>query len=173
MTPLSSLSIALLLGSTQAEDLTQVISGHYVLNTTIEALDKERKKALKATLNDMNFIYRQVAGGRLEGKPNACSTYTIELTTQDFSVQCDTLPPITLKLDQTPSSYTSAEGDTFVATASINGNIVTLFFEGENVSQLVTYTFSNGLTVLKELQSEYFPTPLRLSIPYKVKPTAP
>ena len=141
--------------------------GVYILTDTKESLVVQKKKALKATLDDLNPLYRFPAARRLEDKPPQCDKYVIESNTSEILLTCDSRPTITLSHNK-QNEYTTTGGNTIKISSQINDtSIVMQLSTGEAGSLVNTFTLNNNnLIVIKTIQSEFFSTPLTMIYNY-------
>lgn len=147
--------------------LATPFEGVYTLADTAESLETQKRAALKATLEDLNPLYRFPASRRLEDKPPQCMKYVIAPNSTGILLTCDSRPTMNL-IHNKQSDYTTKQGNTIRISSQINDTSIVMHIStGEAGSLVNTFTLDNNtLIVKKTIQSEFFSTPLTMIYNY-------
>jgi hypothetical protein len=128
------------------------------------------KSGIENAVEDMSFITRPIARGRLEKSNQAFKTITIKQTGSKIMIQNDGRKPVTSPADGSRAKWTREDGETFTVSQKVSDNKIVQIFYAEDGKKTLTYDFNDDfsqLTLSVVVESPKLSGPLKYSIAYE------
>lgn len=130
------------------------------------------KKGIEVAIDDMNFITKPIARGKLEKSNIPFKKLIFKVSEKTISIQHNDRKPIIT--EGKPVQWTRDDGEKFQVTQVQNGQKLTQTFSSEDGKKVLTYTFTETfkkLTVDVLVTSGKISGPLKYTLHYvTVKP---
>ncbi len=120
------------------------------------------KKGIESAIDDMSFITRPIARGKLEKSNLPFKKLVFQVTSKTVSIQHDERKPIVT--EGKPVQWTRDGGEKFQVTQVQNGEKLTQTFNSEDGKKVLVYTFSESF---KKLNVDVLVTSGKISGPVK------
>ena len=135
--------------------------------------EKIIKKGIEAAIEDMSFITRPIARGRLEDANKPFSQVDIKLTPKKVTINLDKRGGITAPVDGKPVDWTrKSDGKKFKVSQIVKPQLIIQTFFGEDGKKVVKYKFDKdykNMTMEVVLSSPKLSGPLKYSLKYAQK----
>ena len=128
------------------------------------------EKGIEKAIDDMNFITRPIARGKLKKANIAFKTIQIKFTGEKVSIQQGARTTIAAPVDGGKVSWTREDGDKFKVSQKVSETKITQVFQGENGKKTLVYKFNKEFTemwVSVRVDSPKLPEPVRYTLKYK------
>lgn len=145
------------------EDMVWKTSGHKRNLSKIE-------KGIEKGIDDMNFITRPIARGKLKDANIAFKTIKIKFSGEKVSIQHDSRTAVSAPTDGSKVSWKREDGAKFKVTQKVSETKITQVFRGENGKKTLIYKFNKDFTemwVSVRVDSPKLPEPVRYTMKYK------
>ncbi len=137
--------------------------------------EKPQQTALEAsiedTIDDMNFITRPIARGKLKKSNAIFKKITLVVADDTVEIQLDSRKSIRTKSDgKDVTKWKRDDGDEFKITQKRESNHITQTYRGEDGSKTMDYNLSSDhkkLTIIIQVKSDKLPKPLTYTLRYK------
>ena len=140
----------------------------YKAAESVDALRKKIDKGIEGAVEDMSFITRPIARGRLEDSNKIFKTMTFDISGNSIGIKQGDRSMITMK-DGKPTKWTREDGDTFTVTRKKDEHSITQVFKAEDGVKTLTYVFSKDLSKMSvsiELKSPKLGAPMKYTLQY-------
>ncbi len=145
------------------EDMVWKTSGHKKNLSKIE-------KGIEKSIDDMNFITRPIARGKLEDANIAFKKITFKFSGDKVSIQHDGRAIITAPADGTAIKWKRNDGEVFKVTQKVSETKITQTFKGDDGKKTMVYKFNKDFSqmwVSVRIDSSQLPEPVRYTMKYK------
>lgn len=143
----------------------------FVLDGDAKPQQKALEAAIEDTIDDMNFITRPIARGKLQKSNSLFKKITLVLTDDTVEIQLDSRKSIRTKSDgKDVTKWKRDDGDEFKITQKRESNHITQVYKGEDGSKVMDYNLSSDhkkLTIIIQVKSSKLPKPLTYTLRYK------
>ena len=143
----------------------------FTLDCTVASHQKEMDAAIEDTIEDMNFITRPIARGKLQKSNVIFKKVTLGLEPDTVSIQLDARKATKTKSDGTQSvKWKRDDGDEFKVSQKREDNHITQIYKGEDGSKVIDCNLSSDhkkLTMIVQVKSSKLPKPLTYTLRYK------
>lgn len=126
-------------------------------------------KGIEAAIDDMSFLIKPIAKGKLEKTNNASKQIVVKMDGDKLTVRHDNRAPVTSAPDGKPFKWTREDGDVFTVTQKATENTITQVYFSDEGNKTMTYKFApdfKTMTLDVKVDSPKLPAPLRYSITY-------
>lgn len=131
------------------------------------------EKGIEKAIDDMSFITKPIARGRLKDSNVPITNLKVKLTPKMVTVQHGDRNPATSNVDGTPVDWTrKSDGKKFKVTQIVKPNLIIQTFFGEDGKKVLRYRFNDDytkVTMAVELTSPKLSGPLKYSIDFAKK----
>jgi hypothetical protein len=141
----------------------------YKATKTHDANSRIIKKGIEGAIEDMSFITRPIARGRLEKSNKAFKTITVKLTGKKIMVRNDGRKPVTSPSNGSKVKWTREDGETFNVSQKVSDTKIVQIFYAEDGKKTLVYDFSDDFSKLKlsvTLESPKLSGPLKYTLAY-------
>ena len=143
----------------------------FVLDGDAKPQQKALEAAIEDTIDDMNFITRPIARGKLKKSNSLFKKITLVVTEDTVEIQLDSRKSIRTKSDgKDVTKWKRDVGDEFKITQKREADHITQIYKGEDGSKVVDYNLSSDhkkLTMIIQVKSNKLPKPLTYTLRYK------
>ncbi len=138
--------------------------------------DSKNKETIKAgiekAIEDMSFITRPIARGKLEDSNIAFKKLSIKFTPKKVTVQQDNRNPVVAPPDGSPITWKRGDGEKFKVTQIVKPQLIIQTFFSEDGKKTIKYKFDKDykkVTMSVTVKSPKLSGPLNYTIPYVAK----
>lgn len=136
-------------------------------------IEKKIKSGIEAAIEDMSFITRPIARGRLEDSNVPVKTVHVKLTPKKVTIQHGDRNAVTSTVDGKPVDWTrKSDGKTFKVSQIVKPQLIIQTFFSEDGKKTLKYKFSEDykkMTMEVELTSPKLGAPLKYELNYARK----
>lgn len=162
----------ILLGVTQAEppkELIEVANGTFVLVESKSNINRALEMAVQRTVDSLSWAFRPLAKTKLKSAVSACPSYTMALSQNLFSVQCEGQSAFVRNLVGPNEEYRDEDGNLYNIDLKLGEQKIELKFSGKLGGQSSKYLFDEKgiLVVTNTIFSEHLPEPLVWTLHYQ------
>lgn len=136
------------------------------------SLDSHRakiEKGIEGAVEDMSFITRPIARGRLKDSNQVFKTITFDVNGSKIGIKQGDRPMITME-DGKPTRWERSDGEVFTVTHKKDEHAITQVFKAEDGVKTLTYVFSKDLSKMSvsiELKSPKLGGPMKYTLQYE------
>lgn len=145
----------------------------YVSSQSQGQIEKTIKQGIERAIEDMSFITRPIARGRLEDSNVPVKSIAIKLTPKKVKIQHGDRNPVLSNVDGSPVNWTrKSDGKTFKVSQIVKPQLIIQTFFSEDGKKVLKYKFSEDykkMTMEVELTSPKLGAPLKYELDYKQK----
>jgi hypothetical protein len=143
----------------------------FVLDGDAKPQQKALEAAIEDTIDDMNFITRPIARGKLQKSNAIFKKITLVVAEDTVEIQLDSRKSMRTKSDgKDVTKWKRDDGDEFKVTQKREANHITQVYRGEDGSKVVDYNLSSDhkkMTIIIQVKSDKLPKPLTYTLRYK------
>lgn len=126
--------------------------------------------AIASAIEEMSFIKRPIARGRLKKTNPAYERIAISQSESTIEVQFDDRKPIRMPADGSAMKWQREDGETFDVSAVWRGSDLVQTFKAEDGQRVNTFRIGSKqdrLTLIVEITSEQLPKPVTYALAYQ------
>ena len=156
----------------ESDSVTEQFSATFEVEDGKKAARKKINRNIERLVDDMSFIKRPFARGKLKDKTAPCAALDISFPSDKISVECDNRPAYVSPTGNEKARYKSAEGVVYALRQNLDGRTLTQTFVSEDGTRTNTMKLTpSGETILMrvKLESDQLPRPLEYSLTYEKK----
>lgn len=127
---------------------------------------------IEGAIEDMSFITRPIARGRLKDSNLPFKAIKFKLTPKIVTIQQDNRNPATSNVDGKPTKWTRKDGEVFLLIQIVKPQFIIQTFSSEDGKKVIKYKFSKDykkLTMDVTLSSPKLAAPLKYTLKYVLK----
>jgi uncharacterized protein (UPF0333 family) len=144
-----------------------------VTYSAVDAKDKSMaaiKRGIESAIDDMSFITKPIARGKLEKSNTPFETITLEVKGKSISIQHDDRKPITT--NGKAVKWKRDDGESFTVTQELDGQKIVQTYTSDDGKKVMTYNFGGDnkkLIVQVVVTSSKITGPVKYTLHYTTK----
>lgn len=159
-----------LASATPTADAQALMTGKWVTTEGNATLTSNRDAAMEKAIAKMSFYMRPFAYSKLAEAGNTCDAYTLALTEETLSWQCDDRTTNTRKLDNSSPPGTNAAGNPVDITMWVTEGDIKIRWGDEDGNRTNKMVFSGDtMTLTSAIKSPNLPEDMVWTATYKRK----